>query len=593
MPPLPVRYPFLVSRLPIQATITQAFAETVVDDSRTGPAPPSMHHDMSELPDVGDIVGDNYRLVRLLGRGTFGRVFVAERVDVPEHRVALKLMPREVYAGRNVERELVMLAAAGHPNVVQLKDHGMTDRYVWLTMPVYEGQTLDDRLDRRTLTLKEAYEIFVPIARGVAALHAYGLRHQDLKPENIFLAEFAGRLHPIILDLGVAAECSSSFVAGTILFAAPEQIASLTSRDNRPPLSEKIDTYSLAATLLLSLVGPDSFPGQPAKTEEEIEEAQQERATEPLRPSALPDLTGPPRDKLSRAFRRWMALDPAERSSMAEMAEQLDVLLEQEREAEETEAARIVRQGMLLRRFRLVVAGLLVAALGLIGYGWTKRNTLRLANELARVRAEGAAQFDKLETCAASHRLAVDQVHDCNSLRVRDRTDFQANLERFKATGSAAQAECAEQMMTCTTRLRTCEDMSTAASRTCTSEKEQLVTEWTTRAGQLAAQADELKHAVEARTAEIDSLHTESDKLRGELRACQSRVAENPYVEPSASPPSHAAPAPSPRNPAPASSAASTPAPPAQSAGQATPPVAPPAPGPTPMTAPTAASSAI
>ena len=592
MPPLSVRYPCAVSRLPIQTTITQAFAETVVDDSRTGPAPSSMRHDMSDLPDVGDLVGDHYRLVRLLGRGTFGRVFVAERVDVPEHRVALKLMPREVYAGRNVERELVMLAAAGHPNVVQLKDHGMTDLYVWLTMPVYEGQTLDDRLNRRTLTLKEAYEIFVPIARGVAALHAYGLRHQDLKPENIFLAEFAGRLHPIILDLGVAAECSSSFVAGTILFAAPEQIASLTSSDDRPPLSEKIDTYSLAATLLLSLVGPDSFPGQPAKTEEEIEEAQRERATSPLRENALVELTGEPREKLARAFRRWMALDPSERSSMAEMAEQLDVLLEQEREAEESEAARIIRQGMLLRRFRLLVAGLLVGAVGLVGYAWTKRNTLRLANELARVRAEGAAQFDKLETCAASHRLSVDRVNECNNLRIRDRTDFQANLDRFKATGSAAQAECAEQMMTCTTRLRTCEDTSVTAARTCTSEREQIVAEWTTRAGQLAVQADELKRAAEARTVEVDSLNAETDKVRGELRACQARVAENPYVDPSASPPSHGAPATVPRAPAPAASTAATPPIPAQSAGQANaPPGANPAPAPTPLSAPPVASS--
>ena len=72
-------------------------------------------------------MGDHYRLVRLLGEGMFGKVYVAERVDVPAHQVALKLVPREVYSGRNVERELVMLAAASHPNIVQLKDHGTTE----------------------------------------------------------------------------------------------------------------------------------------------------------------------------------------------------------------------------------------------------------------------------------------------------------------------------------------------------------------------------------------------------------------------------------------------------------------------------------
>src|SRR5262245_27558171 len=109
----------------------------MVDDSRRAPivqdgspGPPAV------LPSVGDVVGSHYRLVRLLGEGMFGQVYVAQRIDVPEHQVALKILPRSVYAGRNVERELVMLATVGHPHVVQLKDHGWTDDYVWLTMPV-------------------------------------------------------------------------------------------------------------------------------------------------------------------------------------------------------------------------------------------------------------------------------------------------------------------------------------------------------------------------------------------------------------------------------------------------------------------------
>lgn len=100
------------------------------------PPPPALL-----LPEAGDVVGEHYQLVRKLGEGTFGRVYVAQRLDVPEHQVALKLLPRSLYVGRNVDRELVMLATVGHPHVVQLKDHGTTDEYVWLTMPVYEGQT--------------------------------------------------------------------------------------------------------------------------------------------------------------------------------------------------------------------------------------------------------------------------------------------------------------------------------------------------------------------------------------------------------------------------------------------------------------------
>jgi len=158
---------------------------------------PEVVFDPDGLPLEGDVVGGHYRLVTQLGEGTFGRVYIAERTDVREHRVALKVTSREVYGRRNVVRELTMLAAASHPHIVQLKDHGLTEDYVWLTMPLYEGETLEERLSRSPLSLREAYEIFLPIARGVEALHERGLRHQDIKPENIFLAQFSGRLHPV------------------------------------------------------------------------------------------------------------------------------------------------------------------------------------------------------------------------------------------------------------------------------------------------------------------------------------------------------------------------------------------------------------
>ncbi len=180
------------------------------------------------LPEEGDVVGEHYSLVRKLGEGTFGRVYVAQRIDVPEHQVALKILPRSLYVGRNVDRELVMLATVGHPHVVQLKDHGTTDEYVWLTMPVYEGQTLQERLEQKgTLSLREAYDIFRAMAYGLEALHDAGLRHQDIKPENIYLAVFGPRIHPVLLDLGVAAEKDASFIAGTALYASPEQIFAL------------------------------------------------------------------------------------------------------------------------------------------------------------------------------------------------------------------------------------------------------------------------------------------------------------------------------------------------------------------------------
>jgi eukaryotic-like serine/threonine-protein kinase len=587
----------LATEPPFRVTVTQpALADTVVDDSRTGPvsgAPRSgrqSHHDLSLLPDVGAVVGDHYRLVRLLGQGMFGKVYVAERLDVPEHRAALKMMPREVYAGRNVERELVMLAAAGHPNVVQLKDHGTTDKYVWLTMPVYEGETLAERLERGTLDVKEAYDIFLPIARGVEALHAAGLRHQDLKPENIFLAQFAGRLHPIILDLGVAAEISSTFVAGTILFGAPEQIDALNARI-KMAVSEKIDTYCLAATLLLALVGEKQFPGADAHSREEIFEAQKERATKPLRDDALVELEGRPREMLAERLCRWLAMESEDRASVGEMAEDLDVLLEREREAEAQAHRRVIRQQAMIRNLRLGVAGFLVAAIGLIGYGYTKRSTLRMANELQKARAEGAQQFDKLETCAASHRIAESESAECKARRERDQADFKRNLDALSQSG-AAQGACATQIESYTTRLRVCEDTAGLARKACATEKEQVASEWTTRAGQLAAEKEELKKAADKCTADASRANADLEKARGELKACVLRVTDNPYVEPSAAPPPPPAAAPPPP-PRPSAPAASTPPPAAPPPASAAPPPAPTAaPAPPPTAAPPAPTPA-
>src|SRR5882672_3194868 len=437
--------------------MTEALAATVVDASNAaGSVPNPFRTDL--LPDVGDLVGRHYRLVRLLGKGMFGKVYVAERIDVPAHQVALKLVPRAVYSGRDVERELVMLAAASHPNIVQLKDHGMTERYVWLTMPVYEGVTLAERLRRGILDLDEAHEVFVPIARALDALHKAGLRHQDIKPENIFLATFAGRLHPILLDLGVAAELGAPFVAGTMLYASPEQLSALSKAPESIPLSDKMDTYCLASTLLVSLVGPGQFPGEGADSRLEIVKAQSIRASQPLAYSALPELSGAPRDMLRDALCRWLDPDPQNRPPVSLMAEELEVLLETQRERTRRSERRKLRQ-KIVRRVTFA-AILVIAAVGAL-FAYSKRETLRLASELNRARAEGAASFDKLDTCVASHQVAQREAQVCRDSKAKEQLEFKSMLEQISKSGDS-EGDRARQMQalqaTFATRLKTCED---------------------------------------------------------------------------------------------------------------------------------------
>jgi hypothetical protein len=443
----------------------------------------------------------------------FGRVYLAERTDVPEHRVALKVIHRSVYGGRDVRRELVMLAATTHPNIVQLKDHGVTADHVWLTMPLYEGETLAQRLERGPLTLREAYDVFRPIARGVHALHERGLRHQDIKPENIFLADIGGEVHPVLLDLGVAVESSSPFVAGTALYGSPEQLVALGGLEGRGELSEKMDTYCLAATLLRSLVGADAFPGESASSPFEIANAFCEREERPLRAGSLPSLTDEPRALLSAAFSRWLTRDADARPDAGRFADELDVLLEQEREAATAIERQIALQLGTLKRFRVGFMVVLAAGAGLFLWGLTHRETLRLARELERARAIGADSFDKLDTCVAAHKLAEHQTASCEAAREEERAGLEATLTETRTSFARTKADLERNLGREKRRVRACADEKHLAAKSCESEREKL-----------EETIDDKGRALTSANAEITKLRKERDDEAADGAVCQGKL---------------------------------------------------------------------
>ena len=479
------------------------------------PPPPPM-----ELPELGDVVGDHYKLVSVLGQGMFGKVYVAERVDVPEHRVALKLMPRSLYVGRNIERELVMLATVGHPNVVQLKDHGMTPDYVWLTMPVYQGETLAERLERGTLSLREAYDIFLPIARGLEALHMAGLRHQDVKPDNLFLAVFGGRLHPVLLDLGVAAERDATFVAGTALFGAPEQVSVLSGMPIVAPLTEKMDTYGLAATLLTSIVGPRYFPGENADSRSELADAHEARQSYPLVEDALPSLTGAPRELIARSFSKWLSYDPDERPSMGELCDHLEVLLEPEREAAREEERKRQKQRATIQRFKVVFGAMILIGLGVAGVAFSKREALQMAAALDAAKRQGAEGFDRLDTCIAAGQLTRADLDSCREGAARDKAEFTQSLDKVMKSGSGTEAERARDLAALTGKLRTCEESSAIARRTCEEASTREFAENARARAALGLERDEARRSLESARLDATAAVAERDACRIERAAC-------------------------------------------------------------------------
>jgi len=357
-------------------------------------AAPSVPFDTAHLPNCGEKVGGRCVLRALLGEGAFGRVFAAEDEETGQ-QVALKVVGLRRYPREYAEHELRALAAIAHPNVVQLNEHGVeagaAEPYLWYTMPLYQGLDLAALLKGRgNLSLARAHAVFKRIAGGVCEMHRLGLRHQDIKPDNIYLATMAGvaEHHPVLLDLGGAArEHANRPLVATFPFAAPEQSEALIGGllgEEHAALTDKVDVYALAATLLYSLIGP-KFVGHDVAQNDSGAEATPEalsalrsqlsrihaaRARSPLPEDALPGLSGVVRERLNAAFGRWLAINPLERPRARQFLEELAVLLEWDSELSRRRHTRELRRKLLG-----VSAGLSLAAGvgGLGGYQWHKR----------------------------------------------------------------------------------------------------------------------------------------------------------------------------------------------------------------------------
>jgi FtsZ-binding cell division protein ZapB len=480
------------------------------------------------LPDLGAVVGGRYRLVARLGEGQFGRVYRAERTDLAEHHVALKVLRSTVYAGRDAEHELRLLSAVAHPNIVQLADHGLGPGYVWFTMPLYEGQTLDTLVSDRPLSCREAHEVFAPIAEGLEVLHAVGLRHQDVKPENLFLASFQRSRFPLLLDLGAAAPARATLpVAGTLVFAAPEQVRALLcllrGELSSVALDETIDTYGFASTLLRCLVGEEHFPGQGADDAAELADidralslAHHERATNPIRTGALPGLRGQARADLAACFRRWLCLDPELRPTMKQLRSELGVLLAGE------------AQEQRRRQWRRAAVATMVGA-GLLGLGaglWKQQQDLDLGrchNDLVGVQRQAIEKLSSLDECKGMLSTQSGAAQSCQ-------IDLRAEQARSQLLASTQGAQASSDASRWLARIDRCEHDRRQAATTCSTDLDELSRQ------QRAAvhDRDEARAERDAARTERESLRTERDALkvdhllarteRDNLRAEQSLI---------------------------------------------------------------------
>ncbi|MGB5696884.1 MAG: protein kinase [Polyangiales bacterium] len=281
------------------------------------------HEGIEPLPN-GTVVGGRYSIEARVGLGAFGDVYRAKDTEVPGHVVALKLLHQAAHsksAKQTSLRELRLIASVFHPSIVQFKDHGWFEERLWFVMPWYDGETLESRLQREPLSRAEALEIFRPLARALAAMHAAGVRHQDVKPENIFLARIPGfgedEVTPVLLDLGVAATEAEMVVAGTPTYFAPEVAAQFASVERKPPVTNKADVFALALSLRNAL--------EP-QTQEDVAAGAVDTFIESRSKGTPGAPTEPGLKYLTPFFNRWMNKEADLRPTAEELAQELSAL---------------------------------------------------------------------------------------------------------------------------------------------------------------------------------------------------------------------------------------------------------------------------
>ncbi len=268
-----------------------------------------------------------YRLLERLGAGGMGIVFLAEDERLGR-RVALKIVRPELAGSAETvarfEREARAVARLQHEHIVTVFEAGRIDGVSFLAMELVAGRSLDElfaeaRVERRLVPRAELLRQARDVARALAAAHALGIVHRDVKPSNVrvtpekkaLLVDFG-----LALDAGSAALSRSDQVHGTIFYVSPEQIAG-----RKGALDGRTDVWSLGVTLYEGLTGCRPFEG--AGSEEVLYRIV---THEPVAPRAL--APGLPRDVETVVLKALEKERERRYAGAAQLADDLDALLE-------------------------------------------------------------------------------------------------------------------------------------------------------------------------------------------------------------------------------------------------------------------------
>jgi serine/threonine protein kinase/tetratricopeptide (TPR) repeat protein len=244
---------------------------------------------------AGDEIGP-YRLVRRLGEGGMGVVWLAEQQAPIRRRVALKIIKqgmdtRQVVARFETERQV--LARLDHPHIARVYDAGVTNRgRPYFVLEYVPGVPITEYCDEHRLSVAERIALFLEVCEGVQHAHRNAIIHRDLKPHNVLVAVQEDRPVPKIIDFGVAKATDQTHAEHTIFtqlgqmvgtpeYMSPEQ-AAMSSLD----IDTRTDLYSLGVLLYELLTGHLPFDSHELRQQSIDEIRRRIREDEPPLPSA-------------------------------------------------------------------------------------------------------------------------------------------------------------------------------------------------------------------------------------------------------------------------------------------------------------------
>jgi tRNA A-37 threonylcarbamoyl transferase component Bud32 len=212
---------------------------------------------------VGDTIAERYELEEVVGHGGMSTVYKAHD-SLLERNVALKVLHQQYNEDEDFverfKREARSVAQLQHPNIVTVIDRGEEAGRQYIVFEFIDGENLKELVVRKgRLDLRDALEVALEVAHGLAFAHDHGLVHRDVKPQNVLLN---GDGRAKVTDFGIARSLDvdhgvtqTGTILGTSNYIAPEQASG-------QPVDAQTDVYSLGVVLYEMLTGEPPFPGE-------------------------------------------------------------------------------------------------------------------------------------------------------------------------------------------------------------------------------------------------------------------------------------------------------------------------------------------